>query len=141
VRTIPPLDVTGLWTAKCIIGNVKAAQEGAVSAGSEKLIVVPLAGALSAQIRPPCCSTRCLLMARPRPTPALLRVWSDCRYKLSLRDLAEIFLERGSSFTHEAVREWEARFAPLLAVQLRAKRQGQPGGSWYVDETHLFVGS
>jgi putative transposase len=55
------------------------------------------------------------------------------RYKLSLCDLAEMFLERGFSFTHEAVREWEARFAPLLANQLCARRQGQPGSSWYVD--------
>lgn len=37
------------------------------------------------------------------------------RYKLSLRDLAELFLLRGFQFTHEAVREWEERFAPLLA--------------------------
>src|SRR5215213_1591316 len=51
------------------------------------------------------------------------------RYKLSLPDLAEIFLERGFVFTHEAAREWEARFAPLLADQLRAKRTGQTGGS------------
>lgn len=36
------------------------------------------------------------------------------RYKLSLRDLAEIFLARGFVFTHEAVREWEACFALLL---------------------------
>jgi transposase-like protein len=51
------------------------------------------------------------------------------RYKLSLRDLAEMFLERGFVFTHEAVREWEARFAPLLAEELRAKRKGQAGRS------------
>jgi len=37
------------------------------------------------------------------------------RYKLSFRDLAEMFLERGFVFSHEAVRDWEARFAPLLA--------------------------
>ena len=43
------------------------------------------------------------------------------RYKLSFRDLAEMFLERGFVFTHEALREWEARFTPLLAAQLRAK--------------------
>jgi hypothetical protein len=49
------------------------------------------------------------------------------RYKLSLRDLAEMFLERGFTFTHEAVRDWEARFAPLLADQLRTKRHGQTG--------------
>jgi putative transposase len=61
------------------------------------------------------------------------------RYKLSLRDLAEMFLERGLVFTHEAVREWEARFGPLLAEQLRAKRTGQAGRSWYVDETYVKV--
>src|SRR3712207_9418554 len=53
----------------------------------------------------------------------LLVVLWRLRYKLSLRDLAEMFLERGFEFTHEAVRAWEARFAPLLIEQLRAKRQ------------------
>ena len=61
------------------------------------------------------------------------------RSKLSLRDLAEMLLERGFVFTHEAVREWEARFAPLLADQLRAKRKSQGGRSWYVDETSIKV--
>ena len=41
--------------------------------------------------------------------------------RLSLRDLAEMFLECGFTFTHEAVRDWEARFAPLLTEQLRAR--------------------
>src|SRR5215207_1771329 len=61
------------------------------------------------------------------------------RYKLSLRDLAEMFLERGFVFTHEAVREWEERFAPLLAERLRANRRGKAGCSWYVDETYVKV--
>jgi putative transposase len=51
----------------------------------------------------------------------LLVVLWRLRYKLSLRDLAEMFLERGFVFTHEAVREWEERFAPLLTERLRAK--------------------
>ncbi len=51
------------------------------------------------------------------------------RSKLSLRDVAEMFLERGFAFTHETVRDWEKRFAPLLADQLRTKRQGQAGKS------------
>jgi len=51
-----------------------------------------------------------------------------------------MFLERGFEFTHEAVREWEARFAPLLADKLRAKRKGQGGRSWHVDETYIRVG-
>ncbi len=50
-----------------------------------------------------------------------------------------MFLERGFVFSHEAVREWEARFAPLLAVRLRAKRRGQGGTKWHVDETYLRV--
>jgi transposase-like protein len=44
------------------------------------------------------------------------------RYKLSLRDLAEMFLLRGFQFPHEAVREWEERFAPLLTEQLLSAR-------------------
>jgi transposase-like protein len=49
------------------------------------------------------------------PTDVVLLVvlWR-LRYKLSLRDLAEMFLERGVTFTYEAVREWERQFAPLL---------------------------
>lgn len=70
----------------------------------------------------------------------LLVVLWRLRYKLSLRDLAEMFLTRGFVFTHETVREWEARFAPLLANHLRTKRRGRVGRSWYVDETYLKVG-
>ncbi len=69
----------------------------------------------------------------------LLVVLWRLRYQLSLRDLAEMFLERGFVFTHETVRDWEARFAPLLTEHLRAKRRGQAGRSWYVDETYLKV--
>ena len=61
------------------------------------------------------------------------------RYKLSFRNLAELFLLRGFTFTHEAVREWEERFAPLLVEQLRRKRRGQAGRRWFVDETYLKV--
>src|SRR3954462_1077453 len=49
----------------------------------------------------------------------LLVVLWRLRYKLSLRDLAEMFLERGFAFTHKAVRDWDERFAPLITDQLR----------------------
>ena len=65
-------------------------------------------------------------------------VWR-LRYKLSRRDVAEMFLSRGFTFTHEAIRDWEARFAPLITEQLRMKRRGQAGRSWYVDETYIRV--
>src|SRR5216684_604864 len=69
----------------------------------------------------------------------LLVVLWRLRYKLSLRDLVEMFLERSFEFTYEAVRDWEERFAPLIADQLRIKRRGQAGRSWYVDETYVNV--
>jgi putative transposase len=74
------------------------------------------------------------------PTDVVLLVvlWR-LRYKLSLRDLTEMFLVRGFVFTHEAVRDWERRFAPLITEQLRARRRGKAGRSWYVDETYLRV--
>jgi putative transposase len=59
------------------------------------------------------------------------------RYKLSLRDLAEMFLQRGLIFTHEAVRDWEAKLAPLLSDVLCKRRHGAVGASWYVDETYI----
>jgi transposase-like protein len=61
------------------------------------------------------------------------------RYKLSLRDLSEMFLLRGFNFTHETVRDWEVRFGPLLAEHLRRKRHKRAGRTWYVDETYLAV--
>ena len=74
------------------------------------------------------------------PTDIVLLVvrWR-LRYKLSFRDLAEMFLERGFVFTHEAVRDWESRFAPLITDVLRKRRRGLTGPSWYADETYVKV--
>ena len=74
----------------------------------------------------------------PTDIVMLVVLWR-VRYKLSLRDLAEMFLMRGFAFTHETVRDWEARFGPLLSGQLKRQRHGQAGKSWYVDETYLKV--
>jgi len=69
----------------------------------------------------------------------LLVVLWRLRYKLRLRDLAEMFLARGIVFSHEAVRDWEARCAPLLTARLRATRRGQGGTKWHADETYVKV--
>ena len=69
----------------------------------------------------------------------LLAVLWRLHYKLGFRDIAELLLQRGFEVTHETIRAWEVRFAPLLADQLRAKRRGQAGGSWYLDETYVKV--
>ena len=73
------------------------------------------------------------------PTDVVLNavLWR-LRYKLSFRDVAEL-LVRGYSVTHETVRAWETRFAPLLAERLRKKRRGRRSVSWYVDETYIKV--
>ena len=59
------------------------------------------------------------------PTDVVLLVvlWR-LRSKLSLRDLAEMFLEQGFVFTQEAMHAWEERCAPLLTARLRAQRRG-----------------
>jgi transposase-like protein len=74
----------------------------------------------------------------PSDIIALVVLWR-LRYKLSLRDLAEMFLTRGFIFTYEAVREWEAKLTPALAENLRRKRRGRVGRSWYVDEIYIRV--
>src|SRR4051794_30848166 len=53
----------------------------------------------------------------PSDVIALVVLWR-LRYRLTLRDLAEMFLVRGIAFSHEVVREWEAKLAPLLADEL-----------------------
>ena len=77
----------------------------------------------------------------PSDVIALVVLWR-LRYRLTLRDLAEMFLVRGIVFSHEAVREWEAKLAPLLAGELRRRRRGRGGARgrhWHVDETYLKV--
>jgi putative transposase len=84
-------------------------------------------------------STGLLNRARyPSDVIALVVLWR-LRYKLSLRDLAEMFLIRGIVFSHEAVRDWEAKLTPALVETLRHRRRGKIGRSWYVDETYVKV--
>ena len=45
--------------------------------------------------------------------------------------------------SHEAVREWEAKLAPVLADELRRRRHGKGGARGrhrHVDETLYLVG-
>jgi putative transposase len=74
----------------------------------------------------------------PNDVIALVVLWR-LRYKLSLRDLAEMFLIRGFVFSYVAVRDWEAKLTPALAEDLRRRRKGEVGRSWYIDETYIRV--
>jgi putative transposase len=57
----------------------------------------------------------------PSDVVALVVLWR-LRDRLSLRDLAEMFLLRGIVFSYEAVRDWEAKLTPALAEDLRRRR-------------------
>jgi len=48
-------------------------------------------------------------------------------------------LQRGFEVSHETVRVWEFRFAPLVSANLRRNRRGTFGPSWYLDETYIKV--
>jgi putative transposase len=69
----------------------------------------------------------------------LLAVLWRLRYKLGFRDVAELLLQRGFEISHGTIRTWEFRFAPLVSANLRARRRGQAGRSWYLDETYVKV--
>src|SRR5215218_4504903 len=73
----------------------------------------------------------------PSDVIALVVLWR-LRYKLSLRDLSEMFLLRGIVFSYEAVRAWEAKLTPALAETLRRRRRSKVGRSWHVDETEIL---
>ena len=59
----------------------------------------------------------------------LLAVLWRLRYKLWLRDVAELLLQRGYEVTHATIRAWEFRFAPLISADFRARRRGRAGRS------------
>jgi putative transposase len=77
----------------------------------------------------------------PSAVITLVVLWR-LRYRLTLRDLSEMFLTRGIIFSHEAVRGWEAKLAPVLADELRRYWHGKCGAGgrhWHVDEAYLRV--
>ncbi len=59
----------------------------------------------------------------------LLAVLWRLRYKLGLRDVAELLLQRGYDVTYETIRVWEFRFTPLVSAELRMRRHGRTGRS------------
>ena len=61
------------------------------------------------------------------------------RYTLRFRAVVALLLQRGDAVTHEPIRNWECRCAPLWADRLRAKRRGCAGVAWSIDETDVKV--
>jgi putative transposase len=61
--------------------------------------------------------TPCHRLQSPTDIVSLVVLWRY-RDQLSLRDLAEMWLQRGLIFTHDAVRDWERKLAPWLSATL-----------------------
>ncbi len=62
------------------------------------------------------------------------------RYSLSLRDVEELFAERGLRADHTTIWRWVQRYGPELDQRLR--RHLKPTNkSWRVDETYIRVNS
>ncbi len=65
-------------------------------------------------------------------------VWLYVRFKLSLREVEEMLLERGIDASYESIRRWTVKFGPRIARDLR-KRQARPGDVWHLDEVVLKI--
>lgn len=61
------------------------------------------------------------------------------RFSLSQRDVQELLHERGVVVSHETLRQWNIKFAPLLTEELR-HREPRRGSRWHLDEMHVSVG-
>lgn len=66
-------------------------------------------------------------------------LWLYHRFPLSQRDVQELFHERGIHISHETIRQWNIKFAPLLTEELR-HREPRRGSRWHLDEMHVVVG-
>jgi transposase-like protein len=73
------------------------------------------------------------------PSDIILQVVLDyVSYKLSIRDIEEIFTERGNAIDHSTINRWVITFAPKLeqnARQLKCK----VSPSWRMDETYIKI--
>jgi putative transposase len=65
-------------------------------------------------------------------------IWLYTRFTLSLRDIEDLFAERGLAVSYETVRRWVNHFGPLIAADLR-KRRPKPHPTWHLDEVYLKI--
>ena len=63
------------------------------------------------------------------------------RFPLSLRNVEDLFHERGIDISHETVRFWWNRFGPLFASDIRRQRAYRMRGfrhwRWHLDEMYV----
>ena len=59
-------------------------------------------------------------------------------YKLSYREIEEMFAERNIHFDHSTLNRWVIKYAPQLEAIFR-KRKRRVSGSWRMDETYIKI--
>jgi putative transposase len=57
---------------------------------------------------------------------------------LSLRDVEDLLAERGLAVSYETVWRWVNHFGPMIAADLRKRRQ-KPHTTWHLDEVYLRI--
>ena len=66
-------------------------------------------------------------------------LWLYHRFPLSERDVQELLHQRGIVVSHETLRQWNIKFAPLLTEELR-HREPRRGSRWFLDEVCVEIG-
>jgi putative transposase len=59
-------------------------------------------------------------------------------YKLSYREIEEIFAERNIHFDHSTLNCWVIKYAPQLEARFRKKKR-RVASSWRMDETYIKI--
>jgi putative transposase len=65
-------------------------------------------------------------------------VWLYFRFNLSFRDVQGLLAERSIIVSHEAIRQWCAKFGAVFASGLR-RRRARAGDKWHLDEVLLKI--
>ncbi|GAA4004069.1 hypothetical protein GCM10022631_13730 [Deinococcus rubellus] len=66
-------------------------------------------------------------------------LWLYHRFPLSEREVQELLHQRGIEVSHETLRQWNIKFAPLLTEELR-HREPRRGSRWFLDEVYVEIG-
>lgn len=66
-------------------------------------------------------------------------VWLYFRFTLSFRDVEELLAQRGIEVSYETIRCWTIKFGPLIARNLKRRRQA-PSPRWHLDEMVVRIG-
>jgi putative transposase len=77
-----------------------------------------------------------------KTSPEIIRlaVMLYVRFPLSLRNVEDLLHERGVDVSHETVRFWWHRFAPMFAAEIRKRRiEGMKSSQWRWHLDEMFV--